>query len=106
MSHNVLFSFFVNELSYQEQLFRSLNSSTQPSLIPGTPSVATGQTALMVAWLSWILYNYCENVRLQGSIHLKPGLLLQEPFSPVTTTSDNPAWPGLGKLCARRAKPC
>lgn len=33
------------------------------------------------------------------SIHLKPGLLLQEPFTPVTTTSE--AWPGLGKLCAR-----
>lgn len=46
--------------------------------MPGIPSLATSQIALMVAWQFWILYNYSENARAAASIQLKPGPLLRE----------------------------
>lgn len=67
--------------------------------MPGIPSLATSQTALMVAWQFWILYNYSENARAAASIQLKPGPLLQEALlkpQPLQTTC-----PGFRKFCAR-----
>lgn len=57
--------------------------------MPGIPSLATGQTALMVAWLLWVLYNYPENARAAIIDTSEAKAPAPGDFTQVTTTSDN-----------------